>query len=276
MKLPWLLEDPQQRAPLEERVLAARTLGALDPRPGQFCRVPAGTFLLGSEKGEPRERPLREARTAAFEIGLLPVTVAQFARFVPQGYRDRALWSEAGWAWRCAEEIERPRFWDEEAWSAYLAPSQPVVGVSWHEAQAYARFAGARLPAEDEWERAARGEDGRNFPWGEEWQAGNAHHRGGTRCTLPVGCFPAGRSPHGLLDASGNVWEWTSDSFSESDGDGASGSSRPVRFADRGTALLRSARGGGWNAHPAQLRCANRNAWPERARFSNLGFRLAR
>jgi formylglycine-generating enzyme required for sulfatase activity len=132
-----------------------------------------------------------------------------------------------------------------------------VVGVSWFEAEAYARLAGARLPTESEWERAARGEDGRRYPWGDAWDPARAHHRGGARHTLPVGCFPSGRSPHGLWDAAGNVWEWTADPFDSA-----------------GT--LRSARGGAWNAHPPQLRCANRNAWPPSSRFSNISFRLAR
>jgi formylglycine-generating enzyme required for sulfatase activity len=129
-----------------------------------------------------------------------------------------------------------------------------VVGVSYYEAEAYAQFANRRLPTELEWERAARGEDGRVYPWGDAWEPMNAHHRGGLRHTLPVGCFPAGRSPHGLYDAAGNVWEW----------------------CQGGSSALRPARGGSWNAHPPQLTCASRNAWPPAAQFSNIGFRTAR
>ena len=101
------------------------------------------------------------------------------------------------------------------------------------------------------------GEDGRRYPWGDPWEPTHAHHRGNARHTLPVGCFPAGASPHGLLDAAGNVWEWCDGSYGASD-------------------LLRPARGGGWNAHPPQLRCASRNGWPPDAQFSNIGFRTAR
>ena len=255
--LPRLLDDPGSA--LDERIAAARELGAEDPRLGRFVGLAAGSFLRGSDppEGEPPEHPQVRARTGAYEIGVVPVTVSEFARFVGPGYADRALWSAAGWEWRTRESVDRPRFWADEAWTACLGPSQPVVGVSWFEAEAYARFAGARLPGEDEWERAARGAEGRRYPWGDEWDPARAHHRGGARHTLPVGCFPAGRSPHGLWDAAGNVWEWTQDAFDSQAG-------------------MRAARGGAWNAHPPQLRCANRNAWPPEARFSNIGFRLAR
>jgi iron(II)-dependent oxidoreductase len=148
-----------------------------------------------------------------------------------------------------------------------------VVGVSWFEAESYARFADARLPTEAEWEHAARGEDGRRYPWGEEWDASRAAARGGPRRTLPVGCFPSGRSPHGLLDAAGNVWEWVADLFDPGLYRRMLGGSA---VAPHPPSDLRVARGGAWNAHPPQLRCANRNAWPPDARFSNIGFRIAR
>ena len=130
------------------------------------------------------------------------------------GYRERAHWSEEGWEWRSRNAIEKPRFWDDPEWSAYLGPDQPVVGVSWYEADAFARSLGMRLPTEAEWERAARGDDGRIYPWGDEWVPEYAVHRGGKRHTLPVGSIPENRSPHGLLDCAGNVWEWCSDWFS--------------------------------------------------------------
>lgn len=269
--LPRILEDPAQRATLDERIAAARALGADDPRIGLEREVPAGTFRMGSDppEGSESEQPARAIRTGSFFIDLLPVTVCQFARFVASGYRDRALWSEAGWAFREEMGISRPRFWEEEQWRAYLGPNQPVVGVSWFEAEAYAQSVDRRLPSEAEWERAARGESGLRYPWGDDWDPGRAAHRGGARHTLPAGCFPAGRSPHGLWDAAGNVWEWTLDAWNPA----AAAVAGPAPDAP---SALRSARGGAWNALPAQLRCANRNAWPSGARYSNLGFRTAR
>ena len=271
--VPSALEDPA--APLEERIAAARALGDRDPRPGTFLRVPTGEFWRGSDppEGEPPEQPRLRARTAAFEIGLVPVTVREFARFVQDGYDDRTLWCDEGWEWRERHRIDRPRFWEDEAWKAYLGPNQPLVGGSWYEADAYARFAGARLPTEAEWEHAARGEDGRRYPWGEEWDPSRAAARGGPRHTLPVGCFPAGRSPYGLLDAAGNVWEWVADTFDPGLHPKLLGL-QPRQAA--GPGRQRVARGGAWNAHPPQLRCANRNAWDPEARYSNIGFRLAR
>ena len=224
----------------------------------RMCPIPAGQFWMGSDppEGQDNEHPLRRAATGTYEIGETPVTNAEFASFVTgRLYLDRSVWGETGWAWREANRVVAPRFWDDPAWREYLGPDQPVVGVSWYEAEAFARWQGGRLPTEPEWERAARGDEGRRFPWGDEWVPAFAAHRGGLRCTRPVKSIPENRSPHGLYDCAGNVWEWCADAY----GPG-----------------LRSARGGSWNAHPPQLRCAARNAWPPDGRFSNLGFRVAR
>jgi len=269
-----LLDDPAQRAPLAERVAAAEALAAADPRLERPpLAVPAGEFWRGSEApvGHYTEWPRRRIALAAFSIDPYAVTVSQYARFVADGsYERRELWSEAGWAYVQAGHPV-PRFWDEPEWAAYVTPNRPVVGVSFFEAAAYARWAGRRLPTEAEWERAARGDDGREYPWGEGFDPARCHHRGGHRGTLPVGCFPAGRSPAGAFDMAGNVWEWCEDWF-----DPRYYAESPARDP-RGPAggALRVARGGAWNGMPGQLRCANRNAWPEDARFSNLGLRLA-
>ena len=223
----------------------------------RLCSVPSGEFWMGSDppEGQDNEHPRRRLSTGGYEIGETPVTNAEFAPFVERGYLERSLWSEGGWTWREESGVVAPRFWENPDWNDYLGQDQPVVGVSWYEADAFARSLGMRLPTEAEWERAARGDDGRRFPWGDDWDPESAAHRGGKRHTLPVRSLPRNRSPYGLYDCAGNVWEWCADAY----GPG-----------------LRSARGGSWNAHPPQLRCAARNAWPEEARFSNLGFRLVR
>src|SRR6185503_7478761 len=102
-----------------------------------------------------------------FLIDRAPVTVGAYAAFIEAGgYEDRSLWSRAGWAFRTRVDLTKPRFWGEEEWAAYLVPTHPVVGVSAYEAEAYAAFSGGRLPTEIEWEKAARGTDGRRYPWG--------------------------------------------------------------------------------------------------------------
>jgi formylglycine-generating enzyme required for sulfatase activity len=270
--IPTILEDSAQRTSLDERWAATRELGEADPRIGTLVRVPSGHFLRGSREGQglPSERPQKLVDLPSFEIGIVPVTVWEFRQFVKHGYADRALWSEAGWSWKTENGIDRPRFWEEEEWAKYLEPNQPVVGVSWYEAEAFCVRTSRRLPTEAEWEEAARGPDGRNYPWGNEWIPANAAHRGGPRHTLPVGCFPAGVSPHGLLDAAGNVWEWVQDSYD------AEAYQRPTPSVGMTGLEMKVARGGAWNALPQQLRCANRNAWRPGARFSNIGFRVAR
>ncbi|MHB1843875.1 MAG: formylglycine-generating enzyme family protein [Deltaproteobacteria bacterium] len=278
-RLVLLLDDPSQAAPLAERLQAALALGEWDPRPSRPpLQVPAGSFARGSLEpaGNWHEWPRRAVALSAFAIDRYPTTVAQFARFVDDGgYRRPELWDEAGRA-LLATGVISPRFsreadWGGADWSGYLTPNRPIVGVSHLEATAYARWAGRRLPTEAEWERAARGEAGREYPWGDPFDGDRCHSRGGHRGTLPVGCFPAGRSPIGALDMAGNVWEWCQDWFDPRYY--AVAPQRDPPGPERGD--LRVARGGGWNAMPPQLRCANRNAWPPEARYSNLGFRLA-
>src|SRR4051812_26892493 len=133
----------------------------------RMCVVPAGKFWMGSDppEGAENEHPRRLVETGAYSIGETPVTNAEFASFVQNGYSDRTLWSDEGWAWRETNGVTRPRFWDDPGWKNYLGSDQPVVGVSWFEAEAFARSQGTRLPTEIEWERAARGDDGRRYPW---------------------------------------------------------------------------------------------------------------
>ncbi len=269
-----ILDDPAGALPLPARVRAAEALGADDPRPDRPpLAVAAGPFWRGTDPpaGAYNEWPRRRHVLSAFTIDPYPVTVTQYGRFIADGaYRRRELWSEVGWAF-VASGRPLPRFWDEAGWEAYVTPNRPVVGVSFHEAEAYARWARGRLPTEAEWERAARGEDGREYPWGEGFDPARCHHRGGHRGTLPIGCFPGGCSPAGAFDMAGNVWEWCQDFFDPAY------YARAPELDPRGPAdgELHVARGGGWNAMPGQLRCANRNAWPPEARYSNLGFRLA-
>ncbi len=192
---------------------------------------------------------------AGVALGRHLVTVTEYRAFVEAGgYDDASRWSSDGWAWRCDEDVDAPRFWDEPEWAAYLVPNHPVVGVSAFEAEAYAAFREARLPTSEEWELACRAGDARAYPWGDDWDEHATSHRDyGPRCTLAVGICPRGVNPLGLHDLCGNVWQWTAD--------------------ERGD--QRVVRGGAWNNLPWMIGCGATNAYAPTARFSNLGVRLA-
>src|SRR5260370_11688928 len=134
-----------------------------------MVRIPEGPFLRGSppEIGLADEHPQRTIYLSEFEIDELPVTFAEFTEFIEAGgYRRPEFWSVPGWEFRSSADLVGPRFLGEPQWSHLTGPRQPVCGVSFWEAEAYARFLGKRLPTEAQWEKAARGADGRPDPRG--------------------------------------------------------------------------------------------------------------
>jgi formylglycine-generating enzyme required for sulfatase activity len=260
---------------LEERARAGEELAAIgDPRATAVdrVRIPAGPLLF-RKAGE--DKSARRVSLSAFSIDRYPVTVAAFAEFIKAGgYTSRRYWSARGWAWRARESITRPRFWGEDEWAAYLVPNHPVVGASAYEAEAYAAFRGARLPTEAEWEKACRGPDGRCYPWGDEWRDGACGMRGvGPRGTLPIGVFPQGRSPYGVRDMVGCVWQWCADAADEDEDAELEGIDPFVNPEDYEETAPRVTRGGAWNTLQWSVTCTSRNGYPPTARFSNLGFR---
>jgi iron(II)-dependent oxidoreductase len=176
--------------------------------------IPAGPFLMGLPANdllaEEHEKPQRRVDLSAFWIDVYPVTNGQYARFLDAGgYEAPRWWSAAGWEWKCHHQIDRPAQWGAAGWDG---PEQPAAGVSWYEADAYARWAGRRLPTDAEWEKAARGPDGRRYPWGDAWPGPQLANFGMLiGRTTPVGLFPAGASPFGCQDMAGNVNNWVSD-----------------------------------------------------------------
>ncbi len=152
--------------------------------------IPAGAFWMGSDDRHPDEGPKHRVTLPSFSIDRYEVTNADYrAHLTAIGGRTNEVWPGGD-------------FSPERA-------NHPVANVTWHEAKAYCEWRGARLPTEAEWEKAARGTDGRTFPWGPDMDPKLANiaesHIGHT---LPVGSFPEGRSPYGLYDMAGNVWEW--------------------------------------------------------------------
>lgn len=276
-KLLALLHDPATL--LDARVEAGERLAQLgDPRAAAIDRVlvPAGFFLSGGP-GPGAEAPAPPARrvfVSSFRIDRYPVTVAAYAAFLAAGgYQRRRYWSDRGWAWRTENGITKPRFWGEPEWAPYLVPNHPVVGVSAHEAEAYAAFRDARLPTEAEWEKACRGDDGRLYPWGPDWMEDACGMRTvGPRRTLAMGTFPKGQTPLGVHDMVGCVWQWCRDVADES---ASPGDRDPwVDPDDYDDVAPRITRGGAWNTLQWSVCATSKNAYPPTAQFSNLGFRL--
>ena len=179
-----------------------------------LVRVPAGPFVMGLPDNDlfadDHEKPRRTVELPAFWVDIYPVTNARFARFIAAGgYEVARWWAPSGWAWREASGVRCPVCWKRPGWDG---PDQPASGVSWYEADAYARWAGRRLPTDAEWEKAARGTDGRRYPWGDDWpSAAVANFDSAVGRTSPVGLFLAGVSPYGCHDMAGNVNNWVSD-----------------------------------------------------------------
>ncbi|MEZ4240982.1 MAG: SUMF1/EgtB/PvdO family nonheme iron enzyme [Myxococcota bacterium] len=221
--------------------------------------VPAGTFLHGADR--------REVWLDAFAIDRLPVTNAQYHAFVrATGYRpddpDRFL-----------------AHWPSPAGPSRAQREHPVVFVSLRDAAAYAGWLGLRLPSEAEWEKAARGTDGRRYPWGSAPPTLERAWFGQRTGTAPVGARPAGASPYGVEDLVGLVWEWCSDEddpvFAREGP--AVNPRRPVREAGRDEGVAAVVRGGAWIFDdPKAMRTTTRAAYPPDARLVTVGFRCAR
>ncbi|VVJ25313.1 Iron(II)-dependent oxidoreductase EgtB (hercynine sythase) [Amycolatopsis camponoti] len=190
--------------------------------------VPAGVFTMGTS-AEPwaldNERPAHELAVEAFWLDTTPVTCGAYAEFLDSGgYADEQWWSPAGWAYLRENGITAPRFWqrEQDGWwrtrfGVYerVAADEPVVHVSYYEAEAYAAWAGRRLPTEAEWEKAARFDPAtgrsRRFPWGDDEPSAEHANLGQRHLRpAPVGAYPAGASPTGVHQLIGDVWEWTS------------------------------------------------------------------
>jgi gamma-glutamyl hercynylcysteine S-oxide synthase len=193
--------------------------------------VPGGPFTMGTST-EPwaldNERPAHRVHVPAFAIDAAPVTNGQYAAFIDAGgYDNPRWWTDEGWRHRLEAGLVAPLHWQHDGtrWvytrfgrTSPVAPDEPVVHVCFHEAQAYAAWAGKRLPTEAEWEKAARFDPAigrsRRYPWGDE-DPTEAHANLGQRhlSPAPVGAYPAGASPLGVHQLIGDVWEWLDTDF---------------------------------------------------------------
>jgi formylglycine-generating enzyme required for sulfatase activity len=215
-----------------------------------YVEVPAGTYPYGNKRGTVDIRQ-------PFWIGRYPVTNQQFAVFIGAGgYGERQWWSNEGRAWLEAEKAAEPTLWHDRRWNAR---NQPVVGVSFWEAEAFCAWAGGRLPTQVEWEVAARGPKGLVYPWGDAWQDGICNTReAGLGVTTPVGLFSRARqADRAIDDLAGNVWEWCA-SISES---------KSIRdyFVIRG---------GSWAFTKNTARSVYRDGYERASRANIVGFRV--
>ena len=244
------------------------------PVPEDSVLVPAGPVTLGVDGDqEPwsldNERPAHTVDLPAFRIGRVPVTNAEWQAFVAAGgYDEQRWWSPRGWAHRLQAGLERPLFWSADGSRRRfglvedIPPDEPVQHVCFFEAEAYAAWAGARLPSEQEWEKACAWDPGarrrRRWPWGDsEWTPALANLGGDALRPAPVGAYPAGASACGVEQMIGDVWEWTSSGFEPWPG------FTPMLYADYSAPFFggdyRVLRGGSWAVGGAAIRPSFRN-----------------
>ena len=265
-------------------VAEVSTAGAL---PGDVD-VPGGRFRLGAEPGTgfafDNEKWAHAVEVAPFRIARAPVTNGEFAAFVADdGYGRRECWSEAGWTWREKERAHHPVYWRDEGGGRFaerrfdqtrpLAPHQPIMNVNWHEASAWCRWAGRRLPSEAEWEFAAAATPGgkRDVPWGEALTANQCANLDGRRLgPVDVAAFAEGDSVWGCRQMIGNVWEWTASDFEPYPG------FSPDIYADYSVPAFgktKVLRGGAWITRGRMINSRYRNYFSPERRDIYAGFR---
>lgn len=235
------------------------------PPPFAWVKIPAGQVTIA---GQVHQVP-------PFAIAKYPLTNAQFKPFIEAGgYTEKKWWTKAGWDYRQKEKWAEPRYWGDKKFNG---AEQPVVGVSWYEAVAYCRWLSDQtgqkimLPTEQQWQYAAQGDDGREYPWGNEWDSSRCRNSvggswGSAGNTSPVTQYEGkgkGDSPFGVVDLAGNVWEWCLTEY-ESGSNESDGTN------------VRVLRGGSWDdGNPFSFRVSFRN-WANPGLTNNYwGFHLA-
>ncbi len=278
---PYLEADDHSPPPRPER----------DPSADEML-IPGGPFIMGAEAdglAQDREKPARRVEIPSFLLDAAPVTNGRFLAFLEDdGYARSDLWSPEGWAWREAAAAGAPARWRREdglwlichfgRWRV-LDPNRPVVHVSAHEAEAFARWAGRRLPTEEEWEKAAAWDPervrSRRYPWGDA-SPSHDHANLDQRLDQPVaaGSYPRGRSFYGCHQMLGDVWEWTASPYRPYPGH------VPFPDARRSPAAfdptMRVLRGGSWATPAAAIRATSRRGASPGDRRPFAGFRCAR
>ncbi|MFN8453710.1 MAG: SUMF1/EgtB/PvdO family nonheme iron enzyme [Anaerolineae bacterium] len=246
-------------------------LSLRQPFEPEMILIPAGEFLMGSDPSvdkdaKDNEQPQHRLYLPDYYLAKTPITNVQYLAFVrATGYKASNYWRDS-------------KFPTDRA-------NHPAVVVSWYEAIAYCNWLAEvtgrayTLPSEAEWEKGARGTDGRIYPWGNEWDANRCNsYESGLDETTPVGVYPGGTSPYNLLDMAGNVSEWTRSLWGHNVLE--PGFKYPYRPGDgrenlkAGDEVLRVLRGGSWNNYGVNARCASRNRYNPDLCNGNFGFRI--
>ncbi len=223
----------------------------------EMVEIPEGPFTMGYDQGDPDEAPAHPVYIKAFFIDLKEVTQSEYDRFVKMTKR----------------EIPKVPVFEEEI-SKLVDPDYPVVGIGWNDAFGYCRWAGKRLPTEAEWEKAARGEGRRLYPWGDKFSYTFSNIDGdddGFLYLAPVGSYEVGRSPYGVYDMTGNVAEWVADSYDPQ-------SYQNTTFRDPSgpeTSEFKVIRGGTWRDSKLNVRITKRFSAKMWRSDATMGFRCA-
>ncbi|HEC19756.1 MAG TPA: formylglycine-generating enzyme family protein [Gammaproteobacteria bacterium] len=232
----------------------------LGDAPNEMVLIPAGEFIMGSDSRLPDEGPQHRVTLPAFYIDKYEVTNLQYKKF------------------NDATHGRSPRHWRNRTFPPGKA-DHPVVYVTWDNANDYCHWAGKRLPTDAEWEKAARGTDGRMFPWGDEFDTAKANtpvrwqEIGQFGDTTPVGAFGEGKSPYGVYDMSGNVWEWTASWYKAYPGNKTPSESYGERY--------KTLKGGSW-FDCSFYKCGisapvfNRSFFAKKVKNDSFGFRCAK
>ncbi len=263
---PYISPTPEPPTPTPYPVVIT------DPTGMEMVLVPAGEFSMGSDNGDSDEKPVHTVYLDAFYIDKYEVTNARYAACVGAGVCQPP---------KETRSYTRTSYYGNSEYDDY-----PVIYIDWYMAKAYCEWRGARLPTEAEWEKTARGTDGRTYPWGDSFDGSLANFCD-RNCTLdwadkdfddgypdtaPVGSNPDGVSPYGVFDMAGNVWEWVADWYSGTYYAGSPYENPPGPEAG----LIRALRGGAFNVQASGLYSANRYGFLPAGPGDIIGFRCSR
>jgi len=234
--------------------------------------LPAGSFVMGVADPASDAFPEHSRFLDDFYLDRTTVTNARFLDFVKdRGYSREKLWGEDGWSvvekFIDATGLPGPRYWSDGKYPSGLE-AHPVVGISFFEARAFCRWAGRRLPSEEEWEKGAAGPDGVPYPWGRTFDAKLCNTwESGRGATTRAGRYPKGASPYGLLDMAGNVLEWTRSFYGPYPGN----ETKNPHFGE----IYRVLRGGAWYFKKGSALTTTRIIMRPALRWNYVGFRCA-